>query len=341
LLPVGIHFDLEPNSLPEWVESEASKVDIAQQYLNLQNDITQLLQSVHVAHTWDVAMEFSVWGFSNQMLLERVWDNQVQKAVLLAYRDHAITCLNSNPCPLEDSIVSHYGEALALTPSGRKLGVGVETNGDVLDKISFAQEGEYAMELAFNETAMIFGSDPRFGGFSVHDTLHYGLMTHNTSLVRRCKGSWMWEVDNVLNPTLTEELVQFCHSKSINKLYIDALDIQMEPYKAFILRMADEGIQVQLLLADYSWIYTQNHPVALSKIMEAVELIYEVSDLAVEPSPCFTSTTSPTPSPSAQVSTTQSPTPPQTPSRTPSPTLQPSPFPTVFFNLNCQCVVVP
>jgi len=344
---INIVMDSEPNALPEWVQSEQSKLSISNQYLDFVNNVETLAHPYDTKIIWTSFLESKIYKLDDRTLLNHLWD-YIGYSTFLDYR-------NSATNPAEDNILSHYLEALDQTPHGSKLSISVETNPDVEPaKITFGVLNEHAMEQAFNQTFNVVGTDPRFAGFVVHDTINYMLLTKN-DVAKRCKDVWLWNTDYILerNGKTRAQLFAFYNQQGVQRIYAESFfaftDLR-EQWKSFIRDAYAHGFAVDLMFGNYEWIYTQNHQDGLDKIEEALVFVQEMEnehltlnlntdcignvDVSPTPTPIYSPSHSPSVSNIPSHSFTNIPTP------TSHVSVSPSPIPIVFGNLLCQCQIV-
>ena len=203
-----VHLDIEPHSLPEW---STSRSQIATEWLDLLRQIEVELAD-DCTLTVDVAMSYSTpdgvveYQDASKPLLGHVLDI-VDSVVVLAYRNHAGSCeFGQTQCPAEDSILSHTRAALEIAASypnrSKAVGVGVETNPDLLAKITFGslEAGEEAMEDSLDRVVQRFaGPSGDYPGvnisLAVHDYTHYNSeeFLDTMSGERWCRSMWVWD----------------------------------------------------------------------------------------------------------------------------------------------------
>ncbi|MFQ5342719.1 MAG: hypothetical protein ACE5F6_14345 [Anaerolineae bacterium] len=167
--PAGLHFDVEPHTLPEW---SADQNGTANQYLDLLEALAGVTQGTGLRLVVDVPFWYDdrqiTRAGQTRPLSEWVID-RVDRVVLMDYRDHA------DP---PDGIIDHAAGELAYAASaGKQVVIGVETNcGLSPEKITFCEEGAAALEAALNQTRDTYRGSLAFAGFAVHDYDGYRLL---------------------------------------------------------------------------------------------------------------------------------------------------------------------
>ncbi len=161
--PLGVHFDVEPYSLPEW---SSDMNGTANQYLNLLEALGKELTGSGLRLVVDVPFWYDARkvtrGGSTRSLHELVID-RVDVVTLMDYRDHAAP---------PDGIIDNASTEIAYANGvKRRVVIGVETLcGLDPPLVTFCEEGAAAMDKALLDTKAAHGSAPSFGGFAVH---HY------------------------------------------------------------------------------------------------------------------------------------------------------------------------
>lgn len=157
----GIVADVEPYLLSEWSNARRRGRVIKTYLANLSKAHTAAGATPMLAAVpfwWDLA-EFSN---SDGTLIERVMQNS-DGVVVMAYRDFAEGA---------DGIIEHADFEVDLADTlGKTVVVGVETGAASLDKVTFAEEGETAMEAELVKVEGAFASVASYGGIAIH---YYG-----------------------------------------------------------------------------------------------------------------------------------------------------------------------
>jgi hypothetical protein len=162
--PLGVHFDVEPYTLPEWGSDQNGT---ANQYLDLLEALAKELSGSGLRLSVDVPFWYDgrtiSRGGSTRPLHELVID-RVDVATLMDYRDHA------DP---PDGMIDNAAAEMTYAGSTKKtVIVGVETLcGLAPSLVSFCEEGGAVMDKALADTRKAYAASPAFGGFAVH---HYG-----------------------------------------------------------------------------------------------------------------------------------------------------------------------
>jgi hypothetical protein len=164
--PVGVHFDVEPYTLPEWTSDQAGT---AGSYLDLLASLQQKTAGSGLRLSVDIAFWFDGIMVSRQgqarPLSEWVIDS-VDRAVLMDYRDTAAQIEAQSATEIA------YGASKA-----RPVLIGVETLCN-LDppSITFCEEGVAALDLALQQTQAHYAMSPGLAGFAIHDYVAYGAL---------------------------------------------------------------------------------------------------------------------------------------------------------------------
>lgn len=160
----GVIVDVEPYLHSDWASSRSQSrlIDKYLRGLDRARALTGSLPFVAAVPFW---FDDAAYDRNGEPLVGAVLD-RVDGIVVMAYRDHADGA---------DGIIEHASGEVALAASkGKSAVVGVETGQTGLDKTTFAEEGEGAMEAALVATAAALGASTGFGGVSIH---HYGSWT--------------------------------------------------------------------------------------------------------------------------------------------------------------------
>ncbi len=159
--PRAVHLDVEPYALPEWSTDRAG---IVRDYYDTLAAVRTALDgsglelAVDVPFWFDTVMEER--GGGPRPLSELVIE-LVDRAVLMAYRDHAAP---------PDGIIDICASELAFAQSaGRRIIIGVETLcGLTPETVTFCEEGPTTLEAELATVRATHGADPAFGGFAIH-----------------------------------------------------------------------------------------------------------------------------------------------------------------------------
>ena len=163
--PVGLHFDVEPYTLPEWKSAQAS---IAGQWVDLLTKLRAETAGSGLRLSADVPFwldGISLTRSGTTRPLHKWVIDAVDRAVLMDYRDHA-----APPDGIIDlaSVEVAYGKSV-----GKPVLIGVETAcGLSPTKITFCEEGSAKLEKAFQDARAAL--DPGgLAGFAVHHYTSY------------------------------------------------------------------------------------------------------------------------------------------------------------------------
>ncbi|MFS8065568.1 MAG: hypothetical protein ACMG6S_04265 [Byssovorax sp.] len=163
--PVGLHFDVEPYTLPEWKSAQAS---IAGQWVDLLIKLRAETAGSGLRLSADVPFwldGISLTRSGTTRPLHKWVIDAVDRAVIMDYRDHA-----APPDGIIDlaSAEVAYGKAV-----GKPVLIGVETIcGLSPTKITFCEEGSAKLDKALNDAQAAL--DPGgLAGFAVHHYTSY------------------------------------------------------------------------------------------------------------------------------------------------------------------------
>jgi len=304
--PIGLHLDIEVHSLPGWNRNGGAQTEsMANQWLDLLEKI-KAETGDHIPLTVDFAMQYKDVEIERngirKLLAAHAFDI-VDNAVLMAYRDYAIEsdCPETvhKKCADSDGIRFHTDALLELAVAGsQSVKIGVETNPTVKpDKVSFGLEGEAYMERVLKDTVKYFQPNPELTGVVVHDFIHAtdedftDSSLRPTASKRSCRSVWMWDDRYVLNKQefSPEALVPIIHAHSIDNIILASrrfFEIYKPDLKRFVNVMGENGISVELLLANYEWALTPNHMDAISIVKDAVSFIKEMSGSVEKAAQC-------------------------------------------------------
>lgn len=163
--PVGIHFDIEPHSMPEWKYNQVS----------LGNQLVDLYAKLHAAKgpglylNADIAMGYEYVSLTRggvTRTLSHWMVDTTDTTTLMAYRDYALGA---------DSITSHAEHPISYAVmKGKRSMVGIETTCNLQPtKITFCEEGNARMEAGIATVKSYFGAHAGFGGMAIHDYGNY------------------------------------------------------------------------------------------------------------------------------------------------------------------------
>lgn len=163
--PVGIHFDIEPHSMPEWKYNQVS----------LGNQLVDLYAKLHAAKgpglylNADIAMGYEYVSLTRggvTRTLSHWMVDTTDTTTLMAYRDYALGA---------DSITSHAAHPISYAVTkGKRSMVGIETTCNLQPaKITFCEEGNSKMEAGIATVKSYFNANAGFGGMAIHDYGNY------------------------------------------------------------------------------------------------------------------------------------------------------------------------
>ena len=158
--PTAVHFDVEPYLLPEW---NTDRNGIANQYLDLLEGLAQAVAGSGLALAVDVPFWYDTVQVTRagatRPLHKWVLD-LVDRVVIMDYRDFA-----TGGGGLIDLAASELGYAEAVC---KQAVVGVETQCNLGDQLTFCEEGEGAMNAALGATRQAYVGNVAMAGVAVH-----------------------------------------------------------------------------------------------------------------------------------------------------------------------------
>lgn len=158
--PTSIQMDVEPYSLPLW---DTDKATVANDLIDMYIKLKAVLKGTPVGVTACVPRWFDTHPIARQgktRLLSDWIADVADRMTLMDYVDHARGIMDG----AEHEVA--YGDSI-----GKEVVIGVETiPGLEPESVTFAEEGEAAMEAALAETAQRFGSRSSYFGIAIH---HY------------------------------------------------------------------------------------------------------------------------------------------------------------------------
>ena len=157
----GIVFDVEPYLHPDWGTNRQTR--LIRTFVRGLRDASRQADDLPVLAA--VPFWFDEVAYRRTTVLEGVLKH-ADGIIVMAYRDHANGV---------DGIIDLAStEAELAADKGRDFVIGVETGDVGLDKITFAEEGEAAMEAELVLVDQAFGSTSGYAGVAIH---HYGSYT--------------------------------------------------------------------------------------------------------------------------------------------------------------------
>jgi len=311
--PIGIHIDIEPHSLADegWDNNGGpATISLANQWLDLLEKIMAKTQDTNIPVTIDIAKAYSsVVQIPRNGITKSLADHAmdiVDNVVLMAYRDffdELADCdgTNHKNCDKANSLKEIVQQLLDVVTngghSGKTVQFGVETNPDVGDKVTFGEEGEAFMEQQLDKSAQHFKDDSTFEGIYVHDFTWATVDSftddslRDTASDRTCRSMWMWTDKYVLSKEgkTPQDLVPILHSHSVDNIAVASewFFLELKPqFVNFINTMGDNGITVELLLANHRWALEVNHPIIMGLVEDAVELITNMNGSVTSAGQC-------------------------------------------------------
>jgi hypothetical protein len=168
--PSGLHFDVEPYTLPNWTSDHDGT---ANQMLDLFEKLAPIAADAGLDFTVDIPFwyneEIVARDGGSRPLSELVQD-RVPHVVLMDYRDNTGTCT----MPTVDGVAVLAMEEIAYADArGKKVTLGLEVNQVLPAKITFWEEGHDVLESVRATVACTYFDSPSFTGFAVHDWAAY------------------------------------------------------------------------------------------------------------------------------------------------------------------------
>lgn len=166
--PVALHFDIEPQSLPEW---SADSVSVANQMLDLYGKMmTSKNPSLKIYADYQMAFDtFNVTrnGVTRPMVKWLI--DTIDGGTIMSYRDYASGA---------DGIIDHATVSVNYAATlGKKVKAGVETTCGVLPiKITFCEEGDAYMNAELQKVESAFAGNAGYAGVAVHDYTAYKVL---------------------------------------------------------------------------------------------------------------------------------------------------------------------
>ncbi|MFM9435808.1 hypothetical protein ACFDR9_002879 [Janthinobacterium sp. CG_23.3] len=166
--PAGLHFDIEPHSLPNW---KTDQVAMGQQLIDLYQKLARAKAAGLYLHA-DIALGYEYLtltrGGVSKTLSQWLIDS-TDRVTVMSYRDVALGA---------DGIVAHAAHPIAYAGTLGKLAVaGVETACNAeLPKVTFCEEGRLALEGQLGSVGAYFGGAAGFGGVAIHDYRNFKVL---------------------------------------------------------------------------------------------------------------------------------------------------------------------
>jgi len=271
--PVGVHFDVEPAALPGGAEGNAAQfIALFQKLKAVTNGNTRLSADLPMGMG---LKPLGAWYYQNRPISYHIADI-VDTVTLMAYRDRAAA-----PNGITDHAAGYLNYARQI---GKNVVVGVETNCNLGNIVSFCEEGQTYMEQQLNSaltTLKSYGSN--FAGLAIHDYDGYNALSGVSSTFRLpssapCRALWVWSHSVVNDPAARAKFIDFCVRMRICTVYQESQGLvdssaKQPVLRSFINDLWAKGIQVELLFGNHEWTYTANHPAAVNLAKAAVNFI--------------------------------------------------------------------
>lgn len=147
----GIHFDIEPHQNPDF---ETFKQDILIQFVQLAHTIKQKYPTITIAYDLPIWMEDEITYLGVTKPTYQFMIDYADRVTLMSYRDTAESILSAAQNEIQYAI-----------SQGKSLNLGVETQGNVEDEITFYEEGKTYMNQILQE---VRESVPFSFGIAIH-----------------------------------------------------------------------------------------------------------------------------------------------------------------------------
>lgn len=170
---VGIHFDIEPHTLPEWKDPETQPTVIATWLDTMKQYHSYIKLNLNLQISVSVPLASKSIVFEDKPLYEHFLKYH-DKIVVMSYRDFAEG---------SDSITYHAEKLFEVATSCKRAGsaiYGVEIGPNVeANKVTFGEEGKLVMEEEIRKADFYFKSNYNlaFGGHAIHSVKHWMLAT--------------------------------------------------------------------------------------------------------------------------------------------------------------------
>ena len=154
----GMIVDIEPYLLAEW-RDPVERATLIRKYLRGLNRARRRAGATPFLATVPFWFDDPTFEFRGKTLVEHVL-RRTDGLSVMAYRDRALGV---------DGIVDLASfEIEAASLAGKPVTISVETNSNPLDKVTFAEEGESAMEAELAIVQASFSPFPAFRGIAIH-----------------------------------------------------------------------------------------------------------------------------------------------------------------------------
>jgi hypothetical protein len=174
--PVGVHFDIEPYSLPQWTSDQNLT---ANQTLDLYEQLAATVAGSGLRLTADIPFWFdtiTVTRDGGTRPMSELMIDRVDRVTILDYRDFAGSC----SIQADDGIIYNASSELAYAMTAHKeVVIGLETTPVTPNKVTFWEEGNDALEAAMQQTRCAFDPNPAWLGFAVHQWAYWRLLGPN------------------------------------------------------------------------------------------------------------------------------------------------------------------
>jgi len=266
----GVHFDVEPASLPGGATGNAAPfIALMQKLKAVTSGVTKLSADIPMGMG---PAPLGAWNYNGRPIAYYIADI-VDTVTLMAYRDHAAPT---------NGIIDHAQDFLNYAKQiGKQVVVGVETNCGLGDVVSFCEEGASYMETQLGMVQSTLSSyGAAFGGLAVHDYTGYSALAGSMTLPSSspCRGLWVWTHSVVTDPNAQATFINFCQRMRVCTVYIESQGLvdsnaNQPKLRSFVLALYAKGIQTELLFGNADWTYTQNQGQAVALAQATVNFI--------------------------------------------------------------------
>lgn len=270
--PVGVHFDVEPAALPGGAEGNAAQfISLFQKLKAVTNGQTRLSADLPMGMG---LKPLGAWYYQNRPISYHIADI-VDSVTLMAYRDKAAPTNG-----ITDHAAGYLNYARQI---GKKVVVGVETNCNLGDIVSFCEEGQSYMEGQLSSAVSTLNSyGSTFGGLAIHDYEGFVALSGVSSSLRLssnvpCRAMWVWTHTVVNDAAARAKFIDFCVRMRICTVYQESQGLvdtsKQTQLRSFVNDLWAKGISVEILFGNHEWTYTANHPQAVNLAKAAVNFI--------------------------------------------------------------------
>jgi hypothetical protein len=280
---IGLHFDLEPHTLPQW---SANWTSVAVQYLDLLHKLHDL--------TWPAGLYLAVD-------LNAYYDSGQCGSCMLVYRgvnqtlmEHAVEAVD------EICVMDYFPVASMVAAAQNEVATAQRLGKSVVLALNFISSGpssetlwddglavlESSLEMLYNEFRVNQGMTA-LRGTAVHTYGYYRSVNPPAvaATPARMRDLYWWSAPNVTTDIYDDAdriwALNFSSSHAVAQLYIDAPAIvalappsyDQNLLTSFIGMLKNQSISSQLIFGHASWCLVENHDLALAKATASINYI--------------------------------------------------------------------